>query len=63
MATMDIERIKREAKKKRKATGLTHTECLDLLASERGFQNWRALINAADAHNVTPTAPARRTHA
>ncbi|MDP3228483.1 MAG: glyoxalase superfamily protein [Acidovorax sp.] len=60
MATMDIERLKREAKKLRKTTGRTHTQCLDDLAKERGFHDWRALVQAADAGaNPDPNFTAR----
>lgn len=39
------ESIKRKAKKLRKANGITHTEALNLVAKENGYENWEQVVN------------------
>lgn len=44
-----VERMKRDAKKLRKAEGIAHHEALDRIAAERGFRNWSLLAKAAES--------------
>ena len=46
--TTQIERLKREAKKRSRATDLTHTQALDLVAVEHGFRNWSLLAKHSE---------------
>lgn len=41
---MNIEQLKREAKRMKRSTGKTHSECLDEIARRYGFQNWSVLM-------------------
>lgn len=42
--TINIERLKRDAKKIHRETGITHTQALDQLAAKFGFAKWSLLI-------------------
>ena len=42
--TINIERLKREAKKIHKETGMTHVQALDHLAAKFGFAKWSLLM-------------------
>lgn len=42
----NVERAKREAKKMRKESGKTHSECLAEIARRQGFNNWSLLMKA-----------------
>lgn len=44
-----IERLKREAKRRSRATDLTHSQALDLVAVEHGFRNWSLLAKRSEA--------------
>lgn len=46
MKPLNIEWMKREAKRLKKETGLTHMECLDKLAQQHGFAHWKAFLKA-----------------
>ncbi|MEI6417477.1 MAG: hypothetical protein WCO82_00270 [Sphingomonadales bacterium] len=37
---INLERMKRDAKKRARAEGIKHTHALDLLAKEAGYQNY-----------------------
>lgn len=39
--------MRREAKRLKKETGLTHMQCLDRLSKQHGFYNWKAFLAAA----------------
>ncbi|MBF0143571.1 MAG: hypothetical protein HQL59_08980 [Magnetococcales bacterium] len=39
-----IQHLKRQAKKISKERGITHSEALDILAREQGYQNWSLLM-------------------
>lgn len=43
---MTLDQLKRRAKLMRRATGKTHTECLEQLAKEAGYANYAALVAA-----------------
>lgn len=54
---LNLERIKREAKKMRKESNgsKTHTQCLEEIAHRLGFESYNALKVKADANsNHTP---------
>lgn len=50
---LDLERIKREAKKMRKESNgsKTHTQCLEEIARRLGFRTYAALKVKADEHS------------
>lgn len=45
MKRLNVERLKREAKKISKESGVTHSEALDWIAQREGFKNWSLLMN------------------
>lgn len=45
MEKQNVEYLKRLAKTVKKEKGITHTEALDLIARERGYQDWKDLIS------------------
>ena len=44
-----VDRMKRDAKKLRKAEGIPHHVALDRVAAQHGFQRWSLLAQAAAA--------------
>lgn len=46
---MNIEQLKRAAKKVSRAEGMTHTAALDLMARIHGFKDWASLMKAQGA--------------
>lgn len=43
---LNSEWMKRQAKRMKKETGLSHMQCLDRLAQQHGFSNWTAFLAA-----------------
>lgn len=43
----NIEQLKRDAKRLKKALGITHTAALNKVAQEQGYNSWEDLIKAA----------------
>jgi len=54
-----LEQIKRQAKKLRKETGISHTQALDTVAKKHGFANWINCQRSLKEHSDKPikTAP------
>ena len=49
LPTLDeVEGMKREAKRQKKARGITHSEALAEQAQSRGFRNWSLLMRAVN---------------
>lgn len=48
-AANQIEQLKRDAKRLKKAKGITHVEALDEIAREKGFSEWSRLMQAFNA--------------
>lgn len=44
-----VEQIKRDAKRTRRALGITHGEALNRHAAQRGFSSWAALMRITNA--------------
>lgn len=52
LSPVQLERLRREAKKLKRELGITHSEALDRIAARYGFANWSQLakhINASSA--------------
>lgn len=47
-----IERLKREAKQIKRRDGITHTESLDRIAREQGYQSWWHLQQSKETSNA-----------
>lgn len=45
---LSIERLKRDAKRLKKAKGITHTEALNLVVQEFGFKTWALYLVSRD---------------
>lgn len=45
--TVNIDQLKRNATRQKKATGCTHAQALDQQAATYGYRNWAALIKAS----------------
>lgn len=46
VSTVDFEKIKRKAKTLKRATGISHSEALEQVAREAGFDNWHQVTQA-----------------
>jgi len=55
-----LKRYKQEAKKYKKNTGCTHSEALDYVVREKGFNTWKATLKEADIQGTLNT-PAPQT--
>lgn len=53
MQTFDINQLKKDAKRLKKAHGITHSEALDKIAIQHGFDNWSLLSKNAGHENLT----------
>ena len=47
-----VERLRRQAKRLRRASGLQYCRALDVVAQGRGFRNWWELIESAGGRLV-----------
>jgi len=43
-----LEYLKRQAKTIKKMAGITHTQALDIVAEQKGFNNWGHLLSSIE---------------
>lgn len=48
MTVREISILKKRAKNMQRETGRKHTQILEELAKEQGFQNWNQLVKASE---------------
>ena len=56
---MNIEQLKRDAKRLKKQESITHAEALDRIAQQHGFKNWAALMRVAAGVSLMNLPPMR----
>jgi hypothetical protein len=57
---LNVEQLRRDAKRLSRAQGLTHSQALDRLAVERGYPNWSQLVKRHPVSTVA-SAPAAKS--
>lgn len=56
IASADVEKLKQQARKLKRDTGISHHEALDQVAKAAGFNHWHHVSESADAFKSTEDA-------